>query len=397
MKRLKNIKIVTPTQILDNDIIINSKGVIEAFLNALTPLSKSMETIDGEGNFAFPGMIDILTHGYGQHLYGDADKNCIIENSQALLKHGVTSFVPSILSNKLPNHLNTLSKLSSILNSKGARVLGLHSEGPCFAKAGAHDFKNLILPSEVLAYQLLEASNGKLKFITMAPELPGATAFIKILKNAGVGIHIGHSNAQPEQVSSFVEMGVTAATHVYNVCPYPENPNNGLTPLSLIDALIAEPNICLGIICDGAHVHPTHVKLLSQLPSNRFFLETDSMKYSGIGLGKFELYPGKWVTSNDNDAARMDNGHLAGSTLTCDRALKNLLKFTRLSLSEASIATSLNPARLAGEDAKIGSIEIGKLADIVLLNPLTFDIMATYISGKEKYNKQNQFLEIQKC
>ena len=393
-KRIKNVTVVTTTQMVAKDIIIGENGEFEELLERFEPFSAPLESIDGLGNIAYPGMIDILTHGYGHHLYSDANQNSIIENSYELLKHGVTAFVPSIISIKSTELLATLSKLSTNLNSKGARVLGLHSEGPCFARPGVHDSKNMILPNAELAENLIEAANGKLKIVTMAPELPGSESFIKKLKAAGVEIHIGHSNALPEQVSSFVDMGVSAVTHAYNVFPYPENPKNGLTPLSLLDALIANPNICLGLICDGFHVNPTHINLISQLPSNRFFLETDSMKCSGLGKGTFELYPGKWVTTNDNDAARMEDGSLAGSTLTCDRALKNLLKFTHLSLSAAAIATSLNPARLAGVASKLGSIEKGKSADFILLEPKSFDIIATFVNGEEKYRRKNQLGEI---
>src|SRR5690606_36045254 len=116
----------------------------------------------------------VLTHGYGDHQYSDANPDAIRENSLALPEHGVTAFAPSIVSLEKHTHLRTLRRLSRCIESPGARVLGLHSEGPCLSQAGAHAVDNLILPTEKLAHELLEACNGALEFVTLAPELEGA-------------------------------------------------------------------------------------------------------------------------------------------------------------------------------------------------------------------------------
>ncbi|MEX2605760.1 MAG: amidohydrolase family protein [Kiritimatiellia bacterium] len=382
-KVIQNSSVVFPDRILKQDLWINPAGRVSSPMDLE---ASEVERIDGRGCFAYPGMIDVLTHGYGNHHYGDANPDAIRENSLALPAHGVTAFAPSIISQEKQTHLELLRQLSRSIESPGARVLGLHSEGPCLAQAGAHSLKNLILPSEKLAYELLEACNGTLAFLTLAPELEGADAFCRILSAEGVGLHVGHSRALAGDVAKWPDMGIQCATHLFNVpAPLPAAPGPGLSPVSLCDAILSQPGLACGVICDGIHVNPLHIRLLTQLPVDRLVLETDSMKGSGKPSGRSELYPGEWIEVRADGASRTADGHLAGSSLTSDRALRNLIKFTGISLSQASHATSLNPARLAGRDQDLGSLEIGKQADILLLDPEQLTVTAAWVGGKQVF------------
>lgn len=387
-KLIKNVQVVTPNGIFCQNLVVNREGRIEKLIPSTETSFQDGEQIDGKGCYAFPGMVDVLTHGYGPYLYIDAEKNAILENSLTLAKHGVTAFAPSLTSLPLSQHLETLEKLSKTLKSQGARILGIHSEGPCFGAAGAHNPDNLILPSEELAHQLLERANGNLKFITLAPELEGSEIFIKIMNENKVSVHFGHSNATPELIPRLVDMGVHAVTHMYNVMKPAEIESPGVYPLSTADALIAEKDLCLGLICDGVHTSEGQVKLLAQLSKDRVFLETDSMKYTGLPPGEFELFPGAMVKTTRGKGAWLDEG-LAGSTVTSDDALRNFIEFGGVDLVHASYAASLNPARLAGMEKDLGSLEVGKYADIVLLHPQSLGVMATYVSGKEIFLHQN--------
>lgn len=382
-KVYQNISVVLPDRILKQDLWVDSEGVISPPPDMRDP---DVERIDGKGCFAYPGMIDILTHGYGDHQYSDAHPDAIRENSLALPEHGVTAFAPSIVSLEKHAHLESLRLLSQSIGSPGARVLGLHSEGPCLSRAGAHSVKNLILPSEKLARELLEACDGALAFLTLAPELEGADRFCEILSAAGVGLHAGHSGAAAGDVAKWPDMGIRCATHLFNVpAPPPPAPGAGLTPVSLCDAIMSRPEMACAVICDGIHVDPVHIRLLSQLPADRLVLETDSMKGSGKPNGRSELYPGVWIEVRADGASRTSDGGLAGSSLTSDRALRNLIRFTGISLSRASQATSLNPARLAGRSHDLGSLEIGKQADIILLEPDRLTVTAAWVGGKQVF------------
>jgi N-acetylglucosamine-6-phosphate deacetylase len=136
----------------------------------------------------------------------------------------------------------------------------------------------------------------------------------------------------------------------------------------MADAILAESRLSMGLICDGIHASPIQARILTQLPKERLFLETDSVKFTGLDPGKFELDPGKWVYTSKDNAARDESGMLSGSILTVDKALRNLIRYTKISLSRASWATSLMPAKLAGVESDLGSLEPGKQADIALLD-----------------------------
>ena len=382
--RWTNVTIVTPAGHLASDLMIE-RDRIAGVVPAGTNTGDDWRVIDGQGAILFPGMIDLLQHGYGQHLYNDTEQGAVAANSQMLLRSGVTGFLPSI--SCLPPKLMepTLCRLAAQTGeATGARALGVHSEGPVFGSPGAHNPENIQLPSVELAERMLAATDGRLKAVTLAPEKPGAESFIKTLKAAGVSIHFGHSRARPEDIPRYVSWGIDAVTHMYNVMPTEPPGSMGVHVVSLTDALIAEPSLALGLICDGIHVDPQLVRLLAQLPPYRVFLETDAMKFAGTRGATFEFYPGYVVTSAPGKAVREQNGGgLCGSSLTPDEAMRNYLSFSGRDLVQAANATSSVPARVLGMERDIGSLERAKLADFAVLDPATLAVTATFVGGQE--------------
>ena len=385
LTRYTDLHVVLPDAVVRRDLLVNERGVITALLAPETPAPEPVENVSGHGAIAFPGIIDVLTHGFGHHQYLAAEPGAIAANSRALCRHGVTAFAPSIISLTADALLTTLRQLSGELHGEGARVLGLHSEGPFLGSPGAHRPENLALPTRRAAEQMLEASGGKLAFVTMGGELPGAAEFAAVMLAGGVGLHLGHTLARPDQVRGIADLGFTGVTHMYDVMFPATVVEPGAYPLSLADALLAEERLCLGLICDGVHVHPTQVKLVSLLGPKRYFLETDSMKFTGLPPGRFEFDPGRFVETTPDRACRMADGTLAGSCLTPDQGLRNLIKFAGVSLPVASQAASLNPARLAGRADTLGSLEPGKCADFALLAPDSLAVLATYVGGRRVY------------
>ena len=388
-QRFINVSLITPSGEKDQDLLVDD-GLIVDIIDRDTQLNENFQNFDGNNNYIFPGMIDVLQHGFLNYLYGHAEENCVVDNAKVLPSVGVTGFLPStpcLPPQKTHELLKNLSE--DIDNAKeGARVLGIHSEGPCFSLPGAHNPKNLRNPSVELAEELITSTNGKLKAVTIAPEMDGSEEFIKRLKKDNISIHLGHSGADPKDVPMFADWGVDAVTHMYDALPtYPKD-DTGVHVLSLTDALIAESRIALGLICDGIHAHPRLVELLSHLPSDRVFLETDSVKGSGSSEPvKFEFYPGRWCTVEKGKASTYD-GLLAGSSLTSIEALQNYFKFSKKTLSQVAIASSLVPARVIGLDETMGSIEKNKLADFILLRKSDLEISETFISGKSVYKSE---------
>lgn len=386
-QRWRNVSVVTPQGLIHKDLLVDGERFV-ALVERGSPASANWEQIDGQGRILFPGIIDLLQHGYDVNLYNDTAPGCVAHSSTLLLARGVTGFLPSI-SCLPPNDMEgVLQRLAEECKSTtGARALGIHSEGPCFASPGAHNPANIQRPTPELAEKMLNATGGALKAVTVAPELPGAEAFIRSMKRAGVAVHLGHSRALPDDVSRYVSWGIDAVTHMYNVMPTFPADESGVHPFSLTDALLAEPGLALGLICDGIHVHPKLVQLLSQLPADRVFLETDANKYAGGEETEFEFYPGYWVKSARGKAVRDRNGNLCGSSLTPDEAMRNYMRYAGADLVRAAHAASLVPARAIGMERELGSIEPGKLADFVVLDPLSLDVQATYVGGQPLYRR----------
>lgn len=386
--RWRNATLITPQGEAARDLLVEN-GRIAAIVEWDSSTSEDWQSTDATGKIIFPGIIDLLQHGFDVNLYNDAADGAVAHSSQLLLARGVTGFLPSISCLPRGTLEATLERLSAQTEqAMGSRALGVHSEGPCFASPGAHNVKNIIPPSAELAQAMLAATSGRLRAVTVAPELPGAEAFIRALKKAGVSIHLGHSKAKAPDVPRYVSWGIDAVTHMYNVMPTEPPGNMGLHIVSLTDALLAEPNLALGLICDGIHVDPMLMKLLAQLPEGRVFLETDANKFAGsAGAREFEFYPGYWVTSAPGKAVHDRQGGLCGSSLTPDEAMRNYVGMVGVDLTRAAHAASLVPAKVLGLENEMGSIETGKLADFAVLDAKSLVVEETVVGGISLYRR----------
>jgi N-acetylglucosamine-6-phosphate deacetylase len=330
--------------------------------------------IDAGGLLVAPGLIDIQING-GFGFDFTSDPSSIWKVGARLPATGVTSFLPTIITSPEEQRQLAFEVLAQgpPSNYRGARVLGLHFEGPMLAPEyrGTHGLAHLRLPDLDLIHDW-GRGNG-LRLATLAPELPGADPTIRALLDRDVIVAAGHSAAGYEQGEHALRAGVTHGTHLFNGMPplLPRDPG-------LVGALLEDGGASVALIVDGIHLHPATVGLVrAAKPAHQVVLITDAMAGMGAGPGTYAL--ADLAVTVDATSARNPDGGLAGSILTLDQAVRNYVTFTGCSLQEALVAASVNPASVIGESAR-GRIEAGKVADLIVLDG-QLAIQATIVEG----------------
>jgi N-acetylglucosamine-6-phosphate deacetylase len=275
--------------------------------------------------------------------------------------------------------LQSLSGLARLIGKDGlgARPLGIHIEGPFIshAKRGAHAERDLVPPTVDLFDRMWEAAEGHIRLMTIAPELPGAAEVITRAVELGVRVSLGHSNAGIEDSMRGVRLGATSATHTFNAMRRFDHRDPGILGVVLNnDDLFAE------MICDGMHVHPEVVRMFWKMKgAERAILITDAMSAAGMPDGNYKL--GELEVRVKNGKCIIGEDTLAGSTLTLDHGVRNFAEFTGADLETVAMLASRNPAQMAGLDAQVGALEVGRSADITVLSP-TGEVLETVLDGR---------------
>ncbi|TLM99678.1 N-acetylglucosamine-6-phosphate deacetylase, partial [bacterium] len=333
----------------------------------------------GGGATLAPGFIELqLNGGFGLDFTERPDS--IWQVAGRMPRFGVTTFLPTIVTAPLETSARAMRVVGSRpRNFRGAEPLGLHIEGPFLnpGKKGAHDPQYLRLPSPELVRDWTPANGVRLA--TLAPELPGAVETIASLCRQGVVVSMGHSLANQAEAEAGIAAGARWGTHLFNAQPALEHRAHNLTGVLLTDERVG-----FGLIADGIHVDPLMVKLAWKAKSGRgFTLVTDAMAALGMPPGRSRL--GGYDVVVDETSARLADGTLAGSILTEDAALRNLLRFSGCSLAEGLAALTSTPAALLGLVDR-GRIEAGLRADFVLLDA-DLQVMATLVGGEVVYER----------
>ncbi|ABY95654.1 MULTISPECIES: N-acetylglucosamine-6-phosphate deacetylase [Thermoanaerobacter] len=373
---LKHGEIYTQNEIIYNGDLLISNGKISSIGKNLS--TNDAEVIDLKGKKIVPGFIDIHIHGGVGHDTMDATYEALNAISIHLAKHGVTSFCPTTMTMDIPYILNALKNINETMKKKtaGAQILGAYVEGPFISKEhkGAQDEKYIIPPDKNLFDEFLEIAGGNIKVIALAPEKDPDGSFVEHVTKKGVKVSLGHTNATYEEMKNGVEHGATIAVHTYNGMKGLHHREPGaLGEVFLDDRIYSE------VIVDFIHTHPASVKLLIKIKgTDKVILISDAMSACGLGDGEYKLGGQKVFVKNGE--ARLESGSLAGSTLTLDKAVKNITSLG-VPLFEACKMASLNPAKAIGVDDRKGSIEVEKDADIVVLNN-DLTVYMTIIEGK---------------
>ncbi|MFP8782514.1 N-acetylglucosamine-6-phosphate deacetylase [Planococcus plakortidis] len=338
--------------------VLTADGRIEKMGHGL--VAKDAQAFDGRGKILMPGFIDIHVHGANGFDVMDADAAALSGIAQALPKEGVTAFVATTMTQtegRIARAVETAGKYRSAQGE--AELLGIHLEGPFLSpeQAGAQNPEHFLKPELDLFNHWQALGGGRIRIVTLAPELEGADKFIAGLEASGVIASIGHSAATYEQA---VASNAQHVTHLFNQMTAFHHREPGVVGAAMLDSRFR-----VELIADLIHSHPAAVKLAyQQIGAGRLILITDAMRAKGLGYGNYDL--GGQTVVVDETGARIQTGRLAGSVLTMDRALRNVRDLAQCSLPELAQMSSGNAAAALGLHGK-GKIARGMDADLVLM------------------------------
>lgn len=374
---VRNGLLVRKYSVVQGDLLIRGRK-IEGLGTNLNPKDGGVVAeIDASGLYVAPGFIDIHCHGGGGADFMDGTIEAVTTVLNTGLIHGVTTMLGTVMTAPVEKMRRAMR---AILETQDERIAGIYVEGPFFSslKKGAQSPRHLRQPSLQVYDSLVAGFRGSIKIFALAPELPGAREVIYHLKKDGIRPSFGHSNATFEETKEAIELGVEHFTHFFNGMRGFHHRDPGA-----VGAALLTPGVILELIADGIHVHPEAVRFLVKTKGiDNICLITDSIRATGLGDGEYMLGDQR-VLLKGGVATLVEGGSLAGSTLTMDKALRNLVKLG-IPLPDAVRAATLVPARVLGLEHRKGSLEVGKDADLVLLD-MDLNVKTVFVGGKIMY------------
>ncbi len=335
---------------------------------------------DYSGCWIMPGLIDIHVHGSNGCDVMDGTREALQTISKSLCRYGVTGFLATTMAAPL-TEVERVTAAVAALMAEGveldAQLLGVHLEGPWLnpRMKGAQSEEHICNPGEQQVEAVLHMCGEHLRVVTIAPELPGALAAIRRLSSQGIVCSIGHTDATAEQVEAAIAHGATHCTHLFNAMRGLHHREPGVVGTALV-----KRQLSCDMIADLVHVHPHAVELAYHSKGReRLFLISDGMRAVGMSDGSYEL--GGQTVNVVGCIARLSDGTLAGSTLTLNQAVRNMVETLGISVSDAVYMAATGPAEKIGWGSQKGSLDAGKDADLVIMAK-DFTVLLTVVQGR---------------
>ncbi len=385
-------RLLTPTDSVEQPLVLVEQGrVFEISARGSRQIPFGIAACDFGDAVMAPGYIDVHIHGSAGYDVMDDRPEALPAIEQLLARHGVTSYFPTTVTAPMDATLRALERLADAIekrernsNDDGRRralPLGIHLEGPFIshARRGVHPPENLLAPTLTTFEQFWQAARGRIRMMTIAPELEGAPEVIAEAARRGVCVSLGHSDADFAAAERGIAAGARHATHTFNAMrPLSHNTLDHRSP-GILGAVLTDNRVSADIIADGVHLDPVIVKLFAKAKGpEQTVLITDATSATGMPDGRYRLGS---LEVDVRDGKCMMDGKLAGSVLTMDRAVRNLARFAEWDLPHAVAAASRNPA-CAARIANKGVLAAGADADFVVLSP-EGEVLRTFVGGVE--------------
>ncbi|WP_171165115.1 N-acetylglucosamine-6-phosphate deacetylase [Streptomyces sp. I05A-00742] len=358
--------------VLDGARVVLPAGVVEhgrvtvEGTRVVADVPEETPAWDLTGHWIVPGFVDMHVHGGGGASFSSGDPEEALTAVRAHRAHGTTTMVASTVTGDLDDLARQAAVLAEL--TQQGDLAGVHFEGPFISphRCGAHQPELLRDPDPADVRKLVDAAHGTARMMTLAPELPGGLESIRMLVDLGIVAAVGHTDSSYEATLDAVDAGATVATHLFNAMPALQHRSPG--PIA---ALLEDQRVTVELINDGTHLHPAVLELaFARAGAGRVAFVTDAMSAAGMSDGMYALGPMR-VEVKDAVARIADGptaGSIAGSTLTLDTAFRRAVTVDGLPVEHAVRALSENPARLLGMADRVGSLEPGKDADLVVLD-----------------------------
>jgi len=376
---LKNANLFAPRPLGPGSVLV--EGAEIAALYRIGEETPDVEAVDLAGAALGPGLIDVHTHGAdGVELMDGGD--AIARMARFYARHGVTGFFPATVTASLEAVQKAMSGVYGMMSdpTRGARVLGVHLEGPFISpqRLGAQSPEFCVPPAPEDVARLLEITEGVPRIVTIAPEVEGGLEAIKTFVQHGLVVSIGHTVASTEEAEAAFAAGASQVTHMFNGMP----PLHHRTP-GIVGTALTTDGVMIELIADGVHLHPTTVRMaIAAKGVDGVILITDSISATGCPDGEYVLGPMKVIVKEGK--ARVESGALAGSTLTLERAVVNVTRWTDVGLGGAWQMASLNPARQLGMAGHVGRVAPGYDADLMAIDARG-QVVLTMVGGEVVY------------